>query len=109
MNNFFDEILDFVYQERGKYKGELTRNTELEHDLGITGDDAHEFMEAFFKKFQIKEKAFDLNKYFEPEGFSLINLKWLFGKRTAKEIRKPIRLGHLEKVAESGYWVDPTD
>ena len=44
----FEKLIAFVYKVRWRYKKPLTEETTLEDDLGITGDDADDFMEAFF-------------------------------------------------------------
>ena len=61
----------------------------------------------FFHEFSVEMRDFDISKYFDSEGFGLINFAWLFGKKLPKKSGKPLTLGHLEKVVELGYWVDP--
>lgn len=42
--------------------------TSVENDLGLTGDDAVDFIEEFSERFNVNIEAFDYNKYFKPEG-----------------------------------------
>ena len=95
----FDKIKEFVVKERGRYRKPLSRNTTLEKDLKICGDDSDEFIEAFGKEFQVDISEFDLAKYFASEGsFALMKLT-LFGIDTGNP---PITLGDLEKAVHSG-------
>lgn len=41
--------------------------TELENDLGITGDDGAELMEKFSKQFAVDISSFEFDQYFYPE------------------------------------------
>ena len=86
----------------GKYRKPLERNTTLEKDLGVSGDDAVEFLLDFSKEFQVDMSNFDIKKYFFPEGDSILPaIARLFtGKRQRKE--KELRLGDLEKAVIAG-------
>lgn len=75
----------------------MVRETELIKDLEITGVDADEFMNSFFKTFGVQIGDFDFCEYFEGEGFlSFFAFK---NKKT-----KPITLEMLEKAARKGVW-----
>ena len=93
-------------------KEKLDHDTQIQDDLGITGDDADPFMEKFFKYFNVKEGDFDLGRYFCGEGLSpffpfillwIIALK-LFGKKYASIERETLTVGMLEKAIELGKW-----
>lgn len=91
----FEKILKFVLRERGRYKKTLTRETTLEKDLKISGEDSDEFIEAFGREFNVEISQLDLSKHFVSEGsFALFKLI-LFGIDTGKT---PITLGDLEKA-----------
>ncbi|MDH5381448.1 MAG: DUF1493 family protein [Cyclobacteriaceae bacterium] len=96
-----DLIKEFVVKERGKYRNPLIRETALEQDLKITGDDSDEFILAFSKEFNVDISDFDIGKYFSDEG-GLSILHVLFGKKTGKT---PLTLGDLEKAVETGKLV----
>ena len=97
--DLFEKISEFVLRERGKYKKALTRETTLEKDLKITGDDSVEFIESFGKEFNVDVSQFDLAKHFVSEGtFALLKLT-LFGIDTGNP---QITLGDLEKAVEKG-------
>ena len=106
------EILKwFIIKERGKYAKPFSIKTTLEKDLGITGDDADEFMDAFFKEFNIHFEDFDTGKYFHSEGFDIFFLGAIIRKLTgAKSLSKPIydiKLGDLVQVIKEGTWIEP--
>ncbi|WP_285008669.1 DUF1493 family protein [Pedobacter faecalis] len=98
-NEIFNQLKSLIIEMRGRYKIELTRDTQLERDLKITGDDALEFFEEFGKRFDIDTEDLELSEYFAPEGsFSLYKLIFT-GKETKKKV---ITLGHLEKAIALG-------
>ena len=47
----------------------MTSQIQLEHDLGMTGKDAHEFMNIFMQKFDVDMSELKFDKYFGSEGF----------------------------------------
>jgi ubiquinone/menaquinone biosynthesis C-methylase UbiE len=81
----FENFSDFIndnYNSRNKLS--LTKETLVEKDLGITGDDSDEFLLAIQEEFEINfcyetgsiKKAFNLKKneyFFHGEGFSLFD------------------------------------
>ena len=107
----FEILKEFLIEERGKYAKPFSLKTTLEKDLGITGDDADEFMDAFFKKFNVHSKDFDTGKYFHSEGFDLFFLGAIIKKLTgAKGTNRPfydITMGDLVRAIEVGSWIDP--
>lgn len=106
-NTFWEMVQSFVSSFWGVKVDRLKKETRLEGDLGITGDDAIEFFDAFHEEFKVDLKDLDLRKYFGGEGFGLINLSWLLGQKQVKRLPYEITLGDLEKVLEIGKWVDP--
>lgn len=107
----FDEIVQFIYFQRWKYKRKLMLSTTIESDLGITGDDADEFMAAFVEKFNLNPAEFDIGKYFSSEGFDPIGLsiflKKLFRMPIQKRSSHELTIGDLVKWVKNGYWEDP--
>ncbi|MGS1028940.1 DUF1493 family protein [Burkholderia glumae] len=83
----------------------LTRDTRLWEDLGMTGDDANDFMGYFFERFQIDPGDFDFHRYFLMEGegglYSLFR-RWVL--RKPKTRREPITLGMLHLAALDRKW-----
>ena len=104
----FNEILDFIIEERGNYKQKITGNTLLEKDLGISGDDGEDFMYSFFIKFNINYDNFDISNYFHREGFDFIlaSVNLIFGKRIKQPVYD-IKISDLKNAIEQGVWIPP--
>ncbi|AEV99380.1 hypothetical protein A4D02_34260 [Niastella koreensis] len=101
MDEIFDRIIKFVVANRWDYDFPLTRNTSLQKDLKIYGDDAAEIIIAFGKEFNVDISDFKLQEYFEPEGDAVIaSIMRLFKKK--KMSYKPLTLGDLEYAVIKG-------
>lgn len=109
--NTFERLSQFIISQRGKYRKPFTLNTTLEKDLGITGDDADEFMYAFFTHFNVDYSNFEIGKYFYGEGFDLFNIigliRKLLGKKMLSNPQYDIILLDLMNAIEAGKWIDP--
>lgn len=103
----FQQIIEFIYKIRWKYKKTLTPEMTLEDDLGISGDDAVEFMDAFFDEFEVDSSQFIFEDYFTLEGGGLINFRWLFGLESKPKKSIPISLAYLQKIAKKKVWEKP--
>jgi len=88
----FQELVLFVRAQLREYKRSITRETSIENDLGVTGDDAGELLSAFRDKFKVNLSKFNFEKYFndEPSSFTYA------GKLL------PFAVGHLEKAVIAG-------
>ena len=56
------------------YISKFDRNTRLQQDMGLTGDDAAEILIAFGREFNVNVNAFPIDEYFKAEGFSFNNI-----------------------------------
>ncbi|MDA8454945.1 DUF1493 family protein [Acidovorax sp. GBBC 3334] len=79
-------------------KIEYTPHTDLVKDLGLTGDDAFDFMEKFASKFTVEKGDYSSSDYFGPEGLNIFS----FFKKDKPTM--PITLGMLFLAARSGIW-----
>jgi len=102
-------MLEFAAKEVGpRTAPELTLTTQVERDLGITGDDAEIFIQKFAATFSVDMTGFQFNKYFGSEGGFLpailieALLAWL--RRKPFNNRVPITIGDLVLAAETGKW-----
>ena len=97
----FNDIKLFVEEMRWKYPFELVRETRIEQDLGITGVEAYEFIDAFRKQFSVDVSNFKFESYFESEGDWILPtlVRFLLGKK--KRDKMILTLGDLEKAVES--------
>ena len=84
----FQELILFVREQIREYKKSITRETSIENDLGITGEEAAELLSSFSQKFNVDISKFDFEKYFNDEPNVFIESKSI----------KPFTIGHLEKA-----------
>ncbi|MRG44191.1 DUF1493 family protein [Chitinophaga sp. SYP-B3965] len=101
-NEVFERIVLLVESKMGKYKWPMSRETCLEKDLGMSGDDAYEFLLDFSKEFKISLSEFEMKKYFYPEGDSIFPgiIRLFTGRDNPKQME--LTLGHLEKAVIAG-------
>lgn len=112
----FEEVIGFIITERGKYRFPLTSETRLLEDLGIDGDDAVEFFEAFQEKFQVDLSDLNLGKYFNDEGLDILGILTFFRKIFSKEKKlfidkkdqynaiDSLKIRDLEQCKRIGRW-----
>ncbi len=105
------ELEAFVRGEIGwSRKKPLKASDALEGDLGVTGDDADDFMDAFSKRFHVEPGDFDFHRYFEMEGlpiwpFSILT-NWLHRRWGIPQYdkREPLTLAMLQRAIALGVW-----
>lgn len=103
----WDAIEAFVRAEVGLGPSKpLTRDTRLWEDLGLTGDDANDFMGCFFERFQIDPGDFDFHRYFlmEGEGGLYSLFQRLVLRKPYSLQREPVTLGMLHRATVGGKW-----
>ena len=71
---------------------DIQRNTRIEQDLKLTGDDAVEFVITFGKEFGVDVSDFMANDYFKPEGICI------FDTLFRKDGKKALTIGDLENA-----------
>ena len=101
-----DEILNkinkFIIANRWEYNFPLTRETQLQRDLKIWGDDSDEILIKFSEEFHVDVSQFPIGDYFEGEGYnSLSSIVRLFSKRS-KQPKKVLTIGDLERSVAAG-------
>jgi len=76
-NILFEDIKNFIREQTGVSTKRISKNSRLEKDLKIYGDDAFELINAYSKKFDVDVSEFEIADYFSPEGgtflYRLIN------------------------------------
>jgi hypothetical protein len=85
----------FLLEELGEYKTQIYKDTLVERDLGITGDDAVDFIVKYSEKFTVDITDFEYSRYFnhEPAAF-----------RFFRKV-EPLSIGDLENGIHSGRLV----
>lgn len=103
----FEGVAYFVHCQIGYSRTRLTRDSIVDKDLKIGGDDAFDFMELFFEEFDVNPAGFDYNVYFDGEGLDPIGIGvfigWLRGVKMPS-VREELTLGELEAASVLGEW-----
>jgi hypothetical protein len=58
-NDDFDELVNFIKNQTGTIDLHVTRESLIENDLGVTGDDASDLIQSFGKKYHVDISDFD--------------------------------------------------
>jgi hypothetical protein len=101
-DELFGKIKEFVVKFSCVRDVLLDRKTILEKEIGLTGDDAIEFIIAFGKKFNVDVSGFMAAEYFEAEGDNLLPSisRLLTGQKIVR--KKELVLGDLERAVIVG-------
>jgi acyl carrier protein len=108
-----EQVRAFVAETVGRSQGEILPTTALQNDLGLDGDDAHEFMIEFVKRFDVDMSGFEFLGHFGSEGM----WPWQFprflwnvicrirgdGQREIPGL-KTIHVADLYRAAETKKW-----
>jgi acyl carrier protein len=102
-----DQVRQFICDFWSQRPDKLRSDTRLEDDLGISGFDAVEFLEAFANAFDVDLTGIEFHKHFGPERGPI-----LYWSRRLKEEMKdlgkyPVTVGHLIEVAGAKRWECP--
>ncbi len=98
----FNKLKSFVIKQSAVNDEEIIRATKIENDLGVTGDDAVEFIVAYGKAFNVDVTKFMAADYFEAEGDCILPaiIRFLTGRK--RKPKKTLTVGHLEKGIVAG-------
>lgn len=99
----FEKIRSFVSEFRRVRKNKLSLDTDI-YKLGLDGDDAREFMEAFGFKFGVDMTEFEFSKHFGAEGFNPFYFLYCLLFDRKKLHRIPITLRDLTEAAKNMKW-----
>ncbi len=104
----FSELINFVSKKTGVDAKLIKRDTTIEDDLGVTGDDALEFIVEYGKEFNVDVSKFKAAHYFDGEGFSINIISFVMNlfnrKRVAGNIKKKqLTIEDLIKGIRMGY------
>lgn len=94
--NLYDRIVFFLKRETMVRSVKFNYYTQIEKDLGVTGDDAVELIEAFAKEFQVDTANFNFHEYFGPEGTDI------FCMYPDAKSRKKLTIADLENAVKLG-------
>lgn len=108
-DDIWDRLEAFTREELGRplFGGRLNiqPSSRLEHDLGLTGLDAVEFIDKWAKTFNVDAVGFPYRRYFSPEGQELLSsFLGLFSKRFRPPPLVPLTMAMLEEAIRRGRW-----
>jgi hypothetical protein len=100
MNTDIKEIIDFLVDLSGTRN--IDPDSDIFKDIGITGDDFHEMIEKFGKKFSVNMNSYLGYFHADEEG---LNIGGLFFAPPHKRVtRIPITPKILTEFAKIGKW-----
>ena len=104
----FLRIRHLAAKQMGVNEEKLTADMRLGADLGMDGDDAYEFLQAFWTEFGVDMTDFPYDEYFGPEsGFIFFNFVYYLLFRRDKLRLKELTFRELVRAAEAKRWVSP--
>ncbi len=103
-HNSYIIIVNYIIKELN-IKKKINYDTSLS-ELGLDGDDLHEFLLKFFKEFKIQYSKDNFKKVLPSEsGFFMATLMSLIGVKQEKNINKEILLKDLVQSYEKKRWI----
>lgn len=83
-NDIKYQLIQFIREEIGEFNIDITDTTELENDLGVTGDDGRDLIVKYANVFNVEISGFVFAKYFYPEPSVFSNYKPISSLNIAK-------------------------
>jgi hypothetical protein len=96
-------ILDLVVRHSARRKNRVDHDDIL-GSVGMAGDDAGEFLEAFAKEFSVDFSDFLWYLHYNANEPPFVRTVWGVDKEGRRIPDIPIRLADLVSAAESGKW-----
>ena len=97
-----EKIKSMIVYKCGINKDKILIDSKIEDDLGLTGDDAVEFILTFSKEFNVDISNFVISDYFSREGFDFISPIVNFFSKKETVQKKNLTVGDLIKITEIG-------
>lgn len=91
-NSKFTELVSFIRDIIGEYEMIITRETAIESDLGVSGDEAGRLVVTLSKKYGFSIENFRFSRYFNDEPSFFCNSRNV----------QPFTVGHIEKAILAG-------
>jgi transcriptional regulator with XRE-family HTH domain len=89
------KLIHLIREEIGEFKIEINSLTQIENDLGVTGDDAIELIQKIATLYDIDIENFNFKKYFHDEPSFLSKYREIV-PITIGDILEAIKIGKLE-------------
>jgi len=98
----FEEIQSFIVDKTGCDLPEVIPGCDIHDDLGCTGDDFSELMEAYSSRFHVKMDGYLWYFHMVEEGQNLGSI--IFRSPDERVGRIPVTPGLMLEFANRGYW-----
>jgi len=102
------DLRDFVARELHIAPEKLKDTDRLQHDLGLDGNDAAQFLQKFADRFEVDMSSFEFAKYFGRESLGCLPLwiVWIVIPPLRPKV-KPVTLADLQRSARAKKWKRP--
>lgn len=94
------ELIDFIAEETRTKPSKIHKDSLLEKDLGLYGDEAGDFLTAYSKRYNVDISQFPFSTYFNPEGMPL--MRGFFNQAKTKELSVNDLYEGIQKGSLSG-------
>lgn len=98
----FSKLKEFIVEEAAVEDKEVFYEAKIEDDLGVTGDDAVDFLMAYSKTFNVDVSMFMAADYFDEEGDPVLPAVIRLFTGQKKKKNKILTVAHLEKGILAG-------
>jgi len=99
------DLRAFIAEQTGTRPSRISPETRLVQDLGMDGDDAVEFFEAFFVRYGVDPAGFDLYQHAGPEGcLPLWPWFWTRAPWADKPMAVPVSVADLLEAVVTRRW-----
>jgi hypothetical protein len=102
MNTTTEEIIKFLAERSGI--SDIQPGSDIFEDMGMTGDDFHEMIEEYSKKFSVKMDTYLWYFHADDEGIGFSIGSILFKPPYKRVKRIPITPDVLTEFANKGAW-----
>jgi len=92
----FSELASYIRGRTRAYDSVVTRETLIEDDLGVTGEEASELIHNFARKYGVDITKFDFRKYFNEEPSVFLSPQKVAPFKVAF-LEKAILMGRLDE------------
>ena len=101
----FEEIKSFIVDKTGCEENEVTSNCDLMNDLGCSGDDFHELIDDYAKKYKVNMDNYLWYFHTDEEGHSN-SIGRIFFKVPYERVKQiPVSPALLLESANEGRWL----
>lgn len=117
-DTLLEEIIELARSRTGN--SSVTADTRLYADLGMTGDNAHEFLLAYATQYDVDMERLIWLRFFDDEpstndlmapaitfAASVLSPTFAVRWQAARDAEREITIAHLAEVARAKVWSDP--